>query len=84
MNWKLSDRIEKIIDANVKEIPFEGKDVNKSDMKDSLGTLIEDTSIGFLTWLFANKVTHEVAKGYFFDNKYWGRRDLFNEYLKTI
>jgi len=39
-SWELSDRISNIIDSNIKEIPFEGTDVDKQGIRDSILELI--------------------------------------------
>ena len=80
MNWNLQSKIEKILDTNIKEIPYEGKDVNKRAIMDSVCELTENLSIGFITWCFTNKVTRDT-NGYLFEDKYWARRDLFNEFI---
>lgn len=38
--WELDDKIEKLIERNIKEIPWEGTDVNKSGLKESIWDLI--------------------------------------------
>jgi hypothetical protein len=40
--WKLEKRIEKIIDSNCKEIPWEGDEVDKTQLKYDLLNLIDE------------------------------------------
>lgn len=42
VDWKLRDRIEKIIDSNCREIPYEGTEVNKSSIKEEFINLLEE------------------------------------------
>lgn len=39
-SWELSSRIDKAIDSNIKEIPYEGTEVDKGGIKDSILELI--------------------------------------------
>ena len=39
-SWELSSKIEKIISSNIKEIPYEGTEVDRSGLKSSILELI--------------------------------------------
>lgn len=39
--WEMGNRVEKIIDKNCKEIPWEGTDVDKTQLKEDILELIE-------------------------------------------
>ena len=40
--WDLEKRIEKIIDSNCKEFPWEGTEVDKGQLKEDILDLIEE------------------------------------------
>ena len=42
MEWKMIDRIEKMINRNCKEIPWEGTEVDKGQLKQDIMDLIEE------------------------------------------
>lgn len=42
VNWKIRDQIEKILDSNIKEIPYEGKEVDKQEIVESICELIRN------------------------------------------
>ena len=39
-NWELDIKIEKIINLNIEEIPYEGQDIDKMSMKEDFLALI--------------------------------------------
>jgi len=41
-HWEIRDKIEKIVDENIKEIPYEGTSIEKADLIDDLIELIEE------------------------------------------
>jgi hypothetical protein len=40
-NWEIEKKIDKILNDNIKEIPFEGTDVDKASIKEELLELIK-------------------------------------------
>lgn len=40
-NWEIEKKIDKILNDNIKEIPYEGTDVNKASIKEELLELIK-------------------------------------------
>lgn len=84
MSWRLNDLIEKTLSKHIKEIPYEGTEVNFTDMKYSTKELIANVSVGFLKWCFKNNIKLESEKGYEHQGEFMSRRDLFNEFCKTI
>jgi hypothetical protein len=43
-SWELESKIDKILESNIKEIPWEGTDVNKYGLKESILELIYEIS----------------------------------------
>lgn len=38
--WEISSKIDKILDSNIREIPWEGKEIDKYSIKESILELI--------------------------------------------
>lgn len=80
MKWFLSSSIEKVIKDNIKEVPYEGTEVNKLSLQEDIASLVSDVSVGFITWCFKNKVELRT-QGYFINDKCYSRKDLFDAFI---
>lgn len=61
-NWQLTNKIDKIFDENIKEIPYEGTSVNSSSIKNSIIDLYEGIMKGLITYVM--KTYTLTGKGY--------------------
>lgn len=39
--WKLRDKVNEILDSNIKEVPWEGLDVNKEGLRQAIIDLVQ-------------------------------------------
>jgi len=77
----LNEEFYKIVDTNCKEIPYEGLEINKTEISNSCENLSIDLMGGFLTFIFEKNIKFD-KKGYFYNEKYYSRKELVLEFLK--
>lgn len=69
--------LEKLIEKNLISIPFEGKELDISGMKDTIKDLLK----GMIT--FSQSFT-KTDKGYFKNGKYYSRDEIVNLFIESI
>lgn len=57
-SWELNSKIEKIINSNIKEIPYEGTEVDKHGMRSSILDLIYELCPEYRPEGWGNKSTY--------------------------
>lgn len=81
MSYKLSKIYEKTILSNITSYPYEGDEVHVGQMTEDLIQKTKEIMVGFVTFLFTNKITLE-NKGYWMKDRYYTREELVNKYFK--
>lgn len=83
MNWKLQNKLEKIVDKNVKEIPYEGKEIDKSAIIEGIDELYTGLMKGLITHLSSNYTWDN--KGYKDkEEKYHSREELIEDFYNKV
>ena len=70
-------RLRDLIQKSIKEVPYEGKEVDIDGIK----ILIEGLLKGILT---ESKKYELTNKGYFKDDKYFSRQEVINKFLLNL
>lgn len=81
-NSKLSERWRKIVDKAVKEIPYEGKEIDKEAIVEGINEFYLSLMKGLITHLSSNFVWDN--KGYSRKGKYFSREQVINDFLSKL
>lgn len=68
--------LNKLITKNIKEIPYEGLDIDKESLIEDFKNVMK----GFLTF---SKTYELTIKGYLKNNKYYSREEVIIHYLNS-